>query len=1230
MVDSGNLVVNGGSVYSEVYYTANYSSAAYQVAGDILVTGGTVEAYSANNSGLRASNITVSGGKVIANAEMGALVVKSDTGVITVTGGTVEGTATRPFAYNNTATSQAVSVPVLGTGAVVTAGASKDTAAVVADAESFAFNTKYIKVDYTAPAPTDGTSAPTSGTTPGQTSAPTSGTTPSATTIPTGPALTEAYAVKIDGLELKVTKYDDPVYSMNATKTGYFNTVSNGAVTDSVAKDYAGQTKTGADESNYNAKLIWHAGDAAPTLYLKNLIVDNYDEDLKKWRYPSAGNKNYVSNAAIYTGSTAPLKIVVEGGESKFQTINGIHYQKDLTIESKGDAKLTLWTSRNGILPTKVADGYANNNTHLSGSKLTLNANLTVSLGGFSNFDNSGYIIRTKGADMIINGGNIITEFRESVARGVQAIGVVDSGNLYVNAGYIYGASYDTINMTSAAYQVAGDIIVTGGTLEAESANQSGIRATNITVSGGKVVVNAGTGGLVINNTTGAITVTGGIVEAKADKPFAYNNAEKSQAIKIPTLGAVMPVVKAGSALKTADYIDDVANFKFDERYIHLDYVVDPNAPRPTVDPNAPTEPIEPGSELDDALTIGLGTGSLKITHYDTPVYSINSAVETEDTEGNKMTRYFQTKTGANEENYNAKFVWNSTDPTPTLILRGFKMDDWNNEKELWAVNPNNTGKGYFQTYSITTDKKAPLTILLTGEDSMIECYFGITYHSDLTIKSEGATKLTIYGQASAISPNTTAGSTLTIDANLVLSVRSLYNTEFSAGCIMNYDGDIIINGGTIKCTPLDVYGKNYSLQAIYARKGGNITINGGNITGSSTGGAGHKNGAIQTQEKLTINGGTVNVNPKKAVALYGGQGIEVNGGVVNVIGPWYAITSGTDKEGTPIVFNGGTTTIMAERCFYTGSVLKFGEGVMAYCGAGPKNAEVYDGSDTKLALKPWFLITNDPDKFIEIDEEEEDPDLPIFTLPTKAPTQATEAPTDATAAPTDATVAPTDATVAPDATQAPDATEAPDATVAPEEEPNTKIELVEGEMAEISQELIDLGLDSTEKILQSMLESIWAVDENINRVSFFDAVLMYREGDEWIKADETHFPEDGWLQVLLPYPEGTDMNTQFTGLHMFTSSAFGKTPGDVELLLAECTEEGILVEVTGLSPILLGWVADGSEDVDPDQGETPDEPKNPETGDTGVAMLVALMLVAALGIVAVVIVNKKRTYNIR
>ena len=309
----------------------------------------------------------------------------------------------------------------------------------------------------------------------------------------------------------------------------------------------------------------------------------------------------------------------------------------------------------------------------------------------------------------------------------------------------------------------------------------------------------------------------------------------------------------------------------------------------------------------------------------------------------------------------------------------------------------------------------------------------------------------------------------------------------------------------------------------------------------------------------------------------------EMNGGKVNVISAYYGVYT---KVGTDCVINGGTLEVMGQRAFYSYPVL--GKGVFAYVGASAKNCEEYTGADTTLAKQPWMRITNDPNQKIEMDDEEEDLDIPIFTLPTVAPT------TDATA---------------PDAPGGSDGTQA---TVAPEEESGIKVNISVGISEEIPEALIEAGLDTVEKIQEALVNGILMIDDTADNVAFFDAVLMFKDGDVWIMADEEHFPENGILTVVLPYPEGTNANTKFSALHMFTSSAFDSTPGELELLSPVCTEDGIEVYVTGLSPIVLAWnSAQASE--------------NPETGDISVAKIYALMLIAAMGMVTTVVIGKKR-----
>lgn len=89
-----------------------------------------------------------------------------------------------------------------------------------------------------------------------------------------------------------------------------------------------------------------------------------------------------------------------------------------------------------------------------------------------------------------------------------------------------------------------------------------------------------------------------------------------------------------------------------------------------------------------------------------------------------------------------------------------------------------------------------------------------------------------------------------------------------------------------------------------------------------------------------------------------------------------------------------------------------------------------------------------------------------------------------------------------------------------------------------------------------------------------YDVVLQVStdEGNTWQVADYTNFPEGG-LTVTMPYPGGTGRYTNnFAVAHMFSTSYFGKTSGQVEIPAVRKTDNGMEFTVTGLSPIGLSW----------------------------------------------------------
>ena len=378
------------------------------------------------------------------------------------------------------------------------------------------------------------------------------------------------------------------------------------------------------------------------------------------------------------------------------------------------------------------------------------------------------------------------------------------------------------------------------------------------------------------------------------------------------------------------------------------------------------------------SASVTLAGKTLKVSGYNTPAYWANNDGE------------------ASAEKWNAKLICNSGEEIPTLYLNGFVIDEYNDDTAIWQ----NTS-----TTAIAIPSDQPTRIVITGEDSQISTPFGITYHSNLEIISEGDAKLNIRNRYSAISSGTAVGCSLILNANLDLFVETYYDTI--SHILQTNKADLIINGGNIKISTYE----EKSLFGIVTRNSGNIVINGGSLDVTSSIGAAPTNGSVSAADKLIINDGTVNATAKASVPLYGKKGVEIGGGSVEITSPYYGISAGTPDEPADITIKGGTVKITANRAFFTHPVLS--EGVFAYAGADEETADIYDGTLTALAKEPWMLISNDPslEKATEPTQESTEP-TDMSTVPTEVTTAPTEAPTvTPTTAPTTApTAAPTTA----------------------------------------------------------------------------------------------------------------------------------------------------------------------------------------------------------------------------
>lgn len=132
----------------------------------------------------------------------------------------------------------------------------------------------------------------------------------------------------------------------------------------------------------------------------------------------------------------------------------------------------------------------------------------------------------------------------------------------------------------------------------------------------------------------------------------------------------------------------------------------------------------------------------------------------------------------------------------------------------------------------------------------------------------------------------------------------------------------------------------------------------------------------------------------------------------------------------------------------------------------------------------------------------------------------------------------------------------------------------------DISEELKERGLNTVEKIntvLQTKAEKL--VSDSLG-TQLYNVKLVYSVdgGKVWAEADEEYFPENGKLWIELPIPEGTDPLTHgYHVIHMFTTDAFGKVPGETEepkvsIVYDENGAPKLGFYVTGLSPIMVTW----------------------------------------------------------
>ena len=86
--------------------------------------------------------------------------------------------------------------------------------------------------------------------------------------------------------------------------------------------------------------------------------------------------------------------------------------------------------------------------------------------------------------------------------------------------------------------------------------------------------------------------------------------------------------------------------------------------------------------------------------------------------------------------------------------------------------------------------------------------------------------------------------------------------------------------------------------------------------------------------------------------------------------------------------------------------------------------------------------------------------------------------------------------------------------------------------------------------------------------VAFYDIALKYYDSGKWIPVDENNFPAKG-VDVVLPYPNGTDSKDTFRIVHMLTKTG---SEGTIETVDHAKETDGLRFHVTSLSPFGVSW----------------------------------------------------------
>lgn len=168
--------------------------------------------------------------------------------------------------------------------------------------------------------------------------------------------------------------------------------------------------------------------------------------------------------------------------------------------------------------------------------------------------------------------------------------------------------------------------------------------------------------------------------------------------------------------------------------------------------------------------------------------------------------------------------------------------------------------------------------------------------------------------------------------------------------------------------------------------------------------------------------------------------------------------------------------------------------------------------------------------------------------------------------------------------------------------------------------------LNSVERIKAELQLQITLKNSKGNKDNtvFMDVSLLVFENNEWRPATKEDLTA-GKITVLLPYPEAVAAKYgqyNFTVAHMVAMADCGLDVGTVEFPAVTKTPSGLLVTLTGLSPVAISWT-ESTNHYYYNSTATPDKTDSANTADD--SQMVLWLGSAVLAAAAVVVLTRKK-----